>query len=132
MLKKNQAILGLLIIVIFIGITAVAILERASGGGGTPIGQISGEVTYPVPYWPPGDDWVDLYDSAGYNRIDSVAIQGGGGKHWYNMLVPPHTGYYVVVGRGENCCSEGYYVYWEEEDNLGQNIVMDQPNTPNK
>lgn len=133
MLKKNQVILGLLIIAVFVGITAVAIMVRASGGGGTPTEQISGAVTYPVPNWQHGTpDHVVLWDSTASNRIDSVQVQGGGGKYWYNEIVPPNTGHYYVQGIGENCCSVQYYVYWEEDQYLVQDVVMDQPNEPQK
>lgn len=132
MLKKNQVILGLLIIAVFVGITSVAVLVRAGGGGGIPNPQISGAVTYPVPNWPyVYGDKVVLFDSTGSNRIDEVPIQGGGGKHWYNELVPPNTGHYYVQGIGANCCSVQYYIYWQGQS-LGQDIVMDQPNEPQK
>ncbi|HVP35964.1 MAG TPA: hypothetical protein VMT04_03115 [Terriglobales bacterium] len=130
MLKKNQIILGLLVIAVFVGIAAVAIMTRASGGGGT--GQILGDVTYPNPNWQPGDDYAVLYDSTDHNRLDSQPIDGGGGKYWYNMLIPPHSGHYYVHGEGEHCCSVGYYVYWQVGQNLEQDIIMDQPNNPNK
>jgi hypothetical protein len=133
MLKKNQLILGLLIIAVFAGITAVAVLVRASGGGGTPMGQIAGAVSYPVANWQHDpSDKVVLFDSTASSRIDSVLIQGGGGKYWYNMLTPPRTGHYYVQGIGEHCCSVQYYVYWEEDQYLEQDIVMDQPNEPQK
>jgi hypothetical protein len=133
MLKKNQLILGWLIIAVFAGITAVAVLVRASGGGGTPMGQIAGAVSYPVANWPHGqDDVAALFDSTGSNLLDSRPIIGGGGKYWYNELVPPRTGHYYVQGIGEHCCSVQYYVYWEEDQYLEQDIVMDQPNEPQK
>jgi hypothetical protein len=131
MLKKNQLILGLLIIVLFAGISAAAIMVWASGG--TPMGQIVGAVTYPVPNWQHDpSDKVLLFDSTASSRIDSVSIQGGGGKYWYNDLIPPNTGHYYVQGIGAHCCSVQYYVYWEEDQYLVQDVVMDQPNEPQK
>jgi hypothetical protein len=131
MLKKNQLILCLLIIAVFAGITTVAIMVWASGG--TPMGQIVGAVTYPVANWPHGqDDKVVLFDSTGSNYLKDKLILGGGGKYWYNDLVPDHTGHYYVQGIGAHCCSVQYYVYWEEDQYLVQDVVMDQPNEPQK
>jgi hypothetical protein len=127
MLKPKRDILVFLALAILYSFTAVAILVMADGGGGTPVPEIFGSVTYAGWCNPSTVDSVILQDSLGQGRLAGVPIQGGGSKFWYNGLTPSAPGHYYVVGIGLNCCSEGYYIYWNE-DRVNQDVVMDQHN----
>jgi len=127
MLKRNKEILFFLAVAILYSFTAVAILVIADEGSGLPVPEIYGSVTYAGWCDPYYYDKVFLFDSTGQTKLDSTGIQGGGSKFWYNGLTPSAPGHYYVVGIGENCCSEGYYIYWNE-DRVNQDVVMDQHN----
>ena len=126
MLKKNKVLLYLLAIAFFCSILAITILLQA---GENPPAEIFGTVSYPDPrLLPDVTDRVYLCEYPSHDTIKSVGIQGGGGKHWYNALIPDASGYYYVWGKGENCSSNYYLVYWEIGDRLEQDVVMDLPN----
>ena len=129
MLKKNKLHLYLLVIAIFFSILVIVILNNA-GGGENPIRGFSGSVSYPDPRWQHGQtDRVILCDPVTKDSLKAVVIQGRPNHYWYNQLIPDEPGYYYVWGRGENCSSVYYYVYWPDTTaSVTQNIVMDQPN----
>ncbi len=129
MLKTKRDILFFLAVVVLYSLAFVVIVVTASEDPPVMPGQIQGTVTYDDGC-DPGYDTIWLYDSTETERLAYKLIQGSPVKHWYNMLRPPDNqpGHYYVVGIGEDCGSEGYYVYYDSLETTTQNVLFDQPN----
>ena len=130
MLKPKRDILFFLAVIVLYSLAFVVIVVTASEDPpAMPIGQIQGTITYDDGC-DPGYDTIWLYDSTETGRLAYELVQGSPYKHWYNGLRPPDNqpGHYYVVGIGEDCGSEGYYVYYDSLETTTQNVLFDQPN----